>query len=231
MLAVRLEHDAVAYTNTTDHSGIMIHCTAHSRLVCESSHTSGEHRECRPTVISKHISLYIHTAIPSCLQASGQPTWNHIELLHTQSQRNKTENSEHRNTRQFVLRRVCPLPTLNAASRLYRHNRATAKRNASFTLTAVPAYLQDFHTRNKDSFMLRCYGKAKYASSLNTHHTTFVFIRCTLNLQPGKTVRHLARKSLSCFMPHNVQKIEPKQLQIIRNLQVFRQVVLGRACL
>ena len=85
-------------------------------------------------------------------------------------------------------------------------------------------YLQGIGARNLNSWILRCYGKAKYAFSPHTHHTTFVFICCTLHVQSGKTVRRLARKSLPLFMPQNFQKTETKQLEFIQNLAVYTEI-------
>ena len=112
-------------------------------------------------------------------------------------------------SRQLVPDKVCPRPTLSAACSLYEHSRATTKGNASFSLTPVPGYLQDGLTRNMKSHMLCCYRKAKYVSSPQSHHSTFMLICCTLHLQCGNTVQGLAalrQSSAHCKHRPNVQR-------------------------
>ena len=106
------------YTGTAGHSGIITHCTAHCHLVNESSHAFGEYRVSTLTPVSRQISLHIHTATPQCLQRTGQPSWNHIQLLHTQRHRQMRQNPENTIIRQYVLCRVCPQQTTNTANRL-----------------------------------------------------------------------------------------------------------------
>ena len=147
----------------------------------------------RPAAVSKQISLHIHTPTPACPQGSGQPPWNHVDVLSTQTHPQKRENSEQTITIQYVLGRVCPKPTTNGANPLFRNNTAMAKRNASSTPTPALVYLQGIHTRqrNMNSYMLRFYSKVMYVSSPYTQHTNLVFIRRTLHLLFGNAVHAL----------------------------------------